>query len=168
MIVAAAVLWAATRVAGACADRPQPASGAEQTIALLQLFAPALAEARRDPRALLVWVPIARSARALYPREFDAIERAAGGPFPFTAEYIQQAHARWTTEWLVWERAHDAEYKVKAAAAELAVEASGGNAVARARFDAVEREKLERYQERYEEYIRTAKALQVLSAAPQG
>jgi hypothetical protein len=33
----------------------------------------------------------------------------------------------------------------------------------RARLDAVEREKLETYQRRYEEYVRVAKALQALS-----
>jgi hypothetical protein len=34
----------------------------------------------------------------------------------------------------------------------------------RARLDAVEREKLERYQRRYEEYTRTSKGLQALIA----
>jgi hypothetical protein len=35
--------------------------------------------------------------------------------------------------------------------------------LARARLDAVEREKLELYQRRYEEYVRVSKALQSLS-----
>ena len=116
------------------------------------------------PRALLEWQPLARAARELFPEEFAALDRAAGAAFPFSAEAIQAAHARWTAEWLGWERSHDAEYKVKAAAVERELAASGGSPIVRARLEAVEREKLERYQRRYEEYVRTAKALQALTA----
>jgi hypothetical protein len=42
------------------------------------------------------------------------------------------------------------------------VERSGGSVAARGRLAGVEREKLERYQQRYAEYVRVAKALQVL------
>ena len=108
----------------------------------------------------LVWQPIAKLARELLPAEAAAIDRAAGATFPFTAADLQAAHAQWTADWLAWERAHDAEYKLKAtiAAAELA--ASGNADVARGKVDAVENEKLDRYQRRYAEYVRVAKALQ--------
>ena len=62
-----------------------------------------------------------------------------------------------------WERAHDAEFKLKAAAAEHDLGASGGSPVMRAKVDAIEREKLDAYQRRYEEYVRVAKALQALT-----
>ncbi len=38
--------------------------------------------------------------------------------FPFGPDQIQNAHARWTADWLAWELVHDTEYKLKAAAAE--------------------------------------------------
>ena len=75
---------------------------------------------------------------------------------------VQAAHARWTAEWLAWERTHDAEYKLKAAEIEEELLASGGSTVVRGRLDGVEREKLDRYQRRYEEYVRVGKALQAL------
>ena len=90
------------------------------------------------------------------------LERAAGGPFPFTPEQVQAAHAQWTADWLAWERTHDGEYKLKAAIVEQERAASGGSAVLRGKLDAVEREKLDSYQRRYSEYVRIAKALQAL------
>ena len=45
--------------------------------------------------------------------------------FPFTPDQVQAAHAQWTADWLAWERAHDAEYKLKAAAAEQELAAAG-------------------------------------------
>ncbi len=131
-------------------------------VQLLALFAPGLAAAAEDPRALLVWQPLASTARALFPDDFAAIDRAAGSTFPFSREQIEAAHARWSAEWLTWERTHDGEYKLKAAAAEEELRASPGSAVLRARLDSVEREKLERYQRRYEEYTRVSKALKTL------
>jgi len=128
------------------------------------VFAPAVAAAYNDPRAYLVWQPIARTARQLFPAESAALDRAAGGAFPFTPDAIQAAHAQWTTDWLAWERAHDAEYKLKAAQAQAEFAASGGSDAARARADAIEREKLDLYQRRYAEYVRVAKALQALSS----
>jgi hypothetical protein len=82
--------------------------------------------------------------------------------FPFPADQVQAAHARWTTDWLAWERAHDAEYKDRAAVAERALAASGGAPAERATLDAIEREKLDRYQRRYQEYVQIGKALQAL------
>ena len=69
-----------------------------------------------------------RASRQLFPAEFAALDRAAGGTFPFTTEQIQAAHAQWTADWLAWERAHDAEYKLKAAVARARV---GGGRVQR-------------------------------------
>jgi hypothetical protein len=169
LILAAAMVSAAVIVAGWLASRSrsgdatQPdASQAMRRVQLLALFAPGLAAAAEDPRALLVWQPLASTARALFPDDFAAIERAAGSTFPFSREQIEAAHARWSSEWLTWERTHDGEYKVKAAAAEEELRASPGSAVLRARLDSVEREKLERYQRRYEQYTRVSKALKTL------
>ena len=128
----------------------------------MQLFAPGVAESAKDPRALVTWVPLSQTARQLYPDAFALLDQAAGARFPFTSEQVQAAHARWSSEWLAWERAHDGEYKLKAAAAEAEMLAAGQTPIAKARLDAVEREKLELYQRRYEEYVRVSKALQKL------
>jgi hypothetical protein len=171
LILAAAIVSAAVIVAGWLASRSRggdatrdDAPQAARRLQLLALFAPGLAAAAEDPRALLVWQPLASTARALFPDDFAAIERAAGSTFPFSREQIEAAHARWSSEWLAWERTHDGEYKVKAAAAEEELRASPGSAVLRARLDSVEREKLERYQRRYEQYTRVSKALKNLLA----
>jgi hypothetical protein len=69
-----------------------------------------------------------------------------------------------SSDWLAWEKAHDEEYRIRAAAAEqeLARETGDAAALARARLDRIQHEKIERYQQRYEEYVRTSKALQAL------
>jgi hypothetical protein len=158
-IVAAAIVWAAQAVVAAIAAGGDATRG--RALSVLTAFAPAIAAAQSDPRAVLVWHPIARAARALLPGEFAAIDRAFGAAFPFSAEQLQASHAQWTAEWLAWERTHDAEYKRRAAAAER--EAVGeAPAALRARIEAIEREKLELYQRRYEEYVRVAKALQAV------
>jgi hypothetical protein len=134
-----------------------------RTLTLIDLFSSAAAAAADDPRALLVWQPLAEKARTLFPSEFGELDRVFGGRFPFSREQIQTAHARWTAEWLAWERTHDAEYKMKAATAEEQMAASGSTPAARARLNAIESEKLDRYQRRYEEYTRVSKALRVLA-----
>jgi hypothetical protein len=163
LIVAAAVLWAARLVAAEIRAAREAASRA-RAAALLDLFAPAIAAADRDPRAYLVWQPIARIARQLFPDEAAALDRAAGGAFPFSPDRLQAAHAQWTADWLAWERAHDAEYKLKAAAAAAELAAARDSEVARGKADAVEREKLDLYQRKYAEYVRVAKALQALQS----
>jgi len=164
LIVAAAVVWAAWRLGAVIqAGRPDPARGRQ--LELLAMFAPALGAVADDPRALLAWQPLARTARKLFPEEFAALDAAAGGTFPFTKDQIESAHARWTADWLAWELAHDTTYKLKVAEAEHDLAASGGSAVPRARLDAIEREKLDLYQRRYADYIRVAKAIQALTAA---
>jgi hypothetical protein len=155
LIVVLAVAIAAffstrTIVAELKAGRAEAARG--RAIALMALFAPAIEAAEHDPRALIVWEPIARHARAVAAAEMATLEQALGAAFPFSADAAQNAHARWTADWLAWEQTHDAEYKLKAKEA----------ASDRARLDLVEREKLDRYQRRYEEYVRVSKALQAL------
>jgi hypothetical protein len=133
----------------------------------LTRFAAALDAAASDPRGLLTWVPLARAARRACPELFAELDAVWGAPFPISHEQIEAAHARWSAEWLAWERRHDAEYRLKAAAVAAESEQVGGEAaaVARDRLAALEQEKLERYQQRYEEYVRVSKALAALLEA---
>ena len=165
LIVAGALWWAAQQVVGELRLARDEASRARM-LALVELFAPALRDAQSDPRALLVWQPLAKMVRELFPVECSALDRASGAPFPFTPGHVQAAHARWTTDWLAWERSHDAEYKLKAAVVEQELATAGSSPVLRGKLDAVEREKLDGYQRRYSEYVRIAKALQALSLPP--
>ncbi len=128
---------------------------------LLATFAPAAAAVQQDPKQLLVWYPLAQSSRKLFPDAFKLLDEAAGGTFPVTKEQLKAAHARCSSDWLAWERAHDAEYALKLAEVQDQIERVHGQASAllRTRLAAVEQQKLERYQQRYEEYIKTAKAL---------
>jgi hypothetical protein len=165
LVVAAAILWAAWLVTGELrADRVEMRRA--RTLAIVTAFAPGIVAARSDPRALLTWEPLARTARGLCPEEMAAIDRAAGATFPFPNDVLQAAHAQWTADWLAWEGTHDAEYKRRAA--EAAHEAAAAEpALVRARLDAIEREKLDLYQRRYGEYVRVAKALQgLINAKP--
>jgi hypothetical protein len=131
---------------------------------LLSTFTPALEAATSDPRALLTWYPVAQAARAALPEEFAALDRAADRPFPFSREQTEAAHAAWTAAWLTWEQSHDAEYKLKARALGEALGVEAATVSGRLKLEAVERERVERYQQRYTEYTRVAKALQRLSA----
>ena len=161
LAVCAAALWALVRLLGTIGDRREGAVR-DRTLQLLGVFGPAAAAGAIDAKALLAWHPVAVAARTLFVHEFAAIDRAAGSAFPFSEAQIQATHARWTAEWLAWERTHDAEYKLKAQAAEAELLAAAGSPLARARLEAVEREKLELYQRHYEEYVRVGKALQAL------
>lgn len=160
-VVAAALVFAAARVQRIETSARQSAQAARR-LQLLRLFASGVATAAEDPRALLTWQPFASTARRLFPDDFDELDRAAGGTFPFSREQIEAAHARWSTDWLAWEQTHDAEYKLKAAAAEEELRGSPGSSLLRARVENVEREKLERYQRRYAEYKHVSKALRNL------
>ena len=132
--------------------------------AALQTFGEAQAAVQKDARALLIWQPLAEANRRLFPDAFAALDQATGRRFPFPKETIEHAHAKWTAEWLTWEKAHDEEYRLKAATVEHEMRGLTGEAamLAKARLERVQHEKLERYQQRYEEYIQTAKALQAL------
>ena len=160
-IIGAALIVAAWIVAGRRPIEAARVQDAARRLEILSAFAPGIAAASEDPRALLVWQPLAATARGLFPDDFAAIDRAAGGTFPFTSQFIQAAHARWSTDWLAWERSHDAEYKLKAATVEEELRTAATPAL-RARLESIEREKLERYQRRYEEYTRVSKALKQL------
>jgi hypothetical protein len=163
LIIAVALGWAAWQIVGELrAARDEASRG--RALMLLQLFTPGLAAVQADPRALLVWQPLAKTARQLFPAEFATLDRAAGATFPFTPDQLQAAHAQWTADWLAWEYAHDAEYKLKAAMVEHEIGAQEASPLLRAKLDAVEREKLGLYQRRYQEYVRVAKALQAVSA----
>jgi hypothetical protein len=160
-----AIVWGVLRVIAALAAvKAQIAQS--RPLELLALFAPAVVQAANDPRTIIAWHPMAATARTLYPDDFAALDRAAGVRFPFHDEQIHNAHSRWTADWLAWEYAHDSTYKLKTAQAEADLAASGGAALARARLDAIEREKLELYQVRYEQYVKVAKALMALTTPP--
>jgi hypothetical protein len=159
LIVAVAVLWAGQRIAGSLQRR---AGEDRQSATLLTLFGPAVARSAEDPRVVLAWQPLAATARALYPQAFADLDRACGSTFPFSQEAIERAHARWTADWLTWERRHDADFKLKVATVEYELGAEAHSPFGRARLDAVEREKLDLYQQHYEEYTRIAKGLQAL------
>lgn len=161
LLVAAALWWTTQQIVTEMRAARAEATRA-RTLELVQLFAPAVGAAQADPRALLAWQPLVRVVRQLFPSECAALDAAAGAAFPFSANDAQAAHARWTADWLAWERTHDSEYKLKAAAAEQELTASGGSPVLRAKLDAIESEKLDLYQRRYAEYVRVAKALQSL------
>jgi hypothetical protein len=161
LAVVASAFVVAVRVRSAIESARETTAEARR-LQLISLFAPGIAAAVDDPRALLAWQPLAATSRALFPKEFAELDRAAGTRFPFTNAQIDAAHARWSANWLAWERTHDAEYKLKAAAVEEELKASGGSALLRAQLESVEREKLDRYQRRYEEYTRVSKALKEL------
>ena len=153
-IVVALALW---RLA-ATAERQRHEAVVQQTLAM---FGPASAAVQQDPKQLLVWYPLARSSRKLFPEAFAELDKAFGGTFPFSKDQLQAAHARCRSDWLAWERAHDAEFSLKSAEVEDDIARAAGQAspLLRTRLAAVEQQKLDRYQQRYEEYIKTAKAL---------
>ena len=141
-----------------------------QVLGLLAIFAPVVERARSDPRALLAWYPTVQAARRRFPEAFTAIDQAGTGRFPFGSAQVEAAHARWTTDWLEWERDQDAEYRQKseAIAAEHDLPADAASGAARTRLETLERERLERYQRRYEEYVRVSRALGELKSSTDG
>jgi hypothetical protein len=157
MIFGALALWRMS----ATAERRRREAAVQHVLAV---FGPAAAAVQQDPRQLLVWYPLARSSRKIFPEAFAELDAAFGGPFPFTKDQLQAAHARCSSEWLAWERSHDAEFSLKSAQVEDEIARAGGppSTLARTRLAAIDQQKLERYQQRYEEYIKTAKALAAL------
>jgi len=164
LLLAVIAVWFVLPAFLTAMNRSREDAARGRVVQLMALFAPAMEEARRDPQALLVWQPLARTARQLLPDEFALLDQKFGATFPFSYDTIQSAHAQWSADWLAWERSHDAEYKRRAAEVEQELSASGGSPLIRAKLDAVEREKLELYQRKYAEYVRTAKALQALGS----
>jgi hypothetical protein len=157
MILGTLALWRLS----ATAERRRREAAVQQVLAT---FGPAAVAVQQDPKQLLVWYPLARSSRKIFPDAFAELDRAFGGAFPFTKDQVQAAHARCSAEWLAWERSHDAEFSLKSAQVEDDIARAGGppSTLARTRLAALDQQKLERYQQRYEEYIKTAKALAAL------
>ena len=134
-----------------------------EDLAVLLLTTLAPDAARGNPRDLLAWRPTAEAARRMFPDAVHDIERQTGEAFPFSHDAIDDAHARWTAEWLAWERRHDVEFKQRASALEAELREAGGSTPAgRARLAALEDEKLQAYQQRYEEYVRVGNGLAAL------
>ncbi len=95
LIAGAAIVFALWRI-GDLIQRQRREALVQRLIAT---FAPAAAAVQRDPKQLLVWYPIARTSRKLFPDAFKALDEASGGAFPFTKEQIQAAHARCSSDW---------------------------------------------------------------------
>jgi len=92
LIVAAAVAWGCWQVASEIRKAGEGAVSA-RTLQVLQTFAPAAGEAAADPRAVLAWEPLARTARRLLPEEFARLDRASGASFPLSPDRIEAAQA---------------------------------------------------------------------------
>jgi hypothetical protein len=162
LLVAGAIVWGCAKIADEMRAARTDARR-DRTLAILRIFASVGEDAAADPRSVLTWEPLARAARRLFPDAFTELDTATGTAFPLAPERIEAAHGHWTADWLAWERAHDAEYKTRAAALEHEIAKTEGSDGARARLDLLEREKLDVYQRRYQEYVRVAKALQALT-----
>ena len=159
LIAGAAIAYALWRIGDVLLEQQRNAD----TLHLLATFGPAVAAVQQDPKQLLTWYPLAQASRKLFPRAFQELDLVSGGAFPFTREQIEAAHARCSSDWLAWERAHDAEFALKAAQVQDEIERAGQpSPLLRTRLAAVEQQKLERYQQRYEEYVKTSKALAAL------
>ena len=130
-------------------------------LGLLSSFGPAVAAGNADPEILVGWAEVAKTARRLFPDTFHQLDVAANGHFPFSGQVVEASHARWTAKWLAWERQHDLEYKRRTNEAEAAVEQAGDDRrdVLRTQLAAINQEKLQTYQDRYEHYVRVGKAL---------
>ena len=137
---------------------------------LLATFGPAIAVGSKDPAMFVAWSRLAKTARVLFPESFASLDTSVVGRFPYSQEAIEGAHARWTADWLAWERQHDIEYKDKEATIEVALEVASESEkrTLRSRLTAVSEEKLQTYQARYEEYIRIGKAITALEDSPNG
>ena len=170
MAIVIAALIVAVAIGGAAAKifeemkRAQEEQRRSRQLSLAELFAPGILSAQNDPRVLLTWQPLAKTLRVLFAAEFAALDAASGSTFPFSKDVLAAAHSRWTTDWLAWERSHDATYKLKALVVQDELRGQAESGAGRAKLEAVEREKLDLYQRRYEEYVRVGKALQALSA----
>ena len=160
LVVGLVALVGAAGVAAVIADSRRR-HHRNELLGILTLFGPGVARVQVEPRELVPWSQVATSARTLFPQAFQELDQATGARFPFSADLIDSVHARWTTQWLAWERDHDLEYKRRVT--ELEVELEGASptrsTVLRARLAEVEQEKLLRYQERYEEYVQVGKAM---------
>jgi hypothetical protein len=162
-VIAAAILLAAAGLAFTAwriADVLQSRRREAVVLHLIETFAPGAAAIQQDPKQLLAWYPLAQTSRRLFPDAFKELDRAAGGTFPFSKAQLQAAHARCSSDWLAWEHANEAEFALKTAQVQDEIDRAGqASPLLRTRLAAIEQQKLQRYQQRYEEYITTAKAI---------
>ena len=133
----------------------------ELLLQLLAMFGPSLVRVQDRPQELVAWSQLASLARALFPSEFKELDLRKGERFPFSKAVVEDAGARWATNWLAWERTHDAEYRHKAHEIEAELRRTESQEVGNLeeRLKLIEQEKLLRYQERYEEYVRVSRSL---------
>lgn len=134
---------------------------------LISTFGPVLERMQSDPRVLLTWHPLAEISRERFADAFSLLDNGEYGHFPFSATHVEQAHARWTAAWLTWEREHDAEFRQRGREVEnkLAGDVENVTHRRRAELEHLEREKLERYQRHYEDYVQVSKSLAALTGA---
>lgn len=165
MIEALVVALAAVVLLVAERERRERRRQHREQLAALLLAGVGPAVARADGRELLGWRSVATALREVLPDAVRAIEQGTGRPFPFPREVVDDAHARWTADWLAWERAHDIRFRQRTSAleAELRDRGEGGTAAGQAQLAALDDEKLQDYQRRYEEYVRVGKALAALA-----
>ena len=132
----------------------------EQLMAVL-LTASAAAIARAEPRELLAWQSTAKTVRRLFPDVVAELESKGGESFPIPKKVAEDAHAKWTAEWLAWESHHDVEFRKRTSVLEAELKAGGHehSPDGHARIAALEDEKLQSYQRRYEEYVQVGKGL---------
>ena len=122
----------------------------EQLMAVL-LTASAAAIARAEPRELLAWQSTAKTARRLFPDIVAEIESKGGESFPIPKKVVEDAHAKWTAEWLAWEHHHDADFRKRTSVLEAELQAGGQEHTpdGHARIAALEDEKLQSYHKIY-------------------
>ena len=165
LIVVAVVLAAAATSVAQRYRREQRREHNQRIVALL-LTTCMPAVARAEPRELLAWRNAAGAVRKLFPEAVATIEAETGERFPFPRAVVEDAHAQWTADWLAWERKHDTVHRERAATLEAALHAAGSDDAAtavRAKIAALEDEKLQTYQRRYEEYVRIGNGLIALT-----
>ena len=134
---------------------------------LISTFGPVLERMQSDPRILLTWHPLAEMSRERFPDAFSLLDNGEYRHFPFSTTHVEQAHARWTAAWLTWEREHDAEFRQRGREVESKIAGDVETIAHRRRVELehLEREKLERYQRHYEDYVQVSKALAALTSA---
>ena len=109
----------------------------------------------------MAWAAVARAARNAFPEASARLDAAANGRFPFSRELVEAAHARWTADCWPGSGSTMSNTRSAVAAAEQALDAAPADQAAalQLRLAAINQEKLQTYQERYEHYVRVGKAI---------
>ncbi|MEE2635855.1 MAG: hypothetical protein VYE68_01305 [Acidobacteriota bacterium] len=136
-----------------------------QLLSLCATFGPPIERAQSDPRVLLAWYPVACAMRRQFAEAFAALSADPSKPFPWSPADIEAAHARWTADWLEWERHQDVEHRTMTADIETKLERAEATTIPglKTRLEHLEQQKLEHYQRRYEEYVGVSRALKKLA-----